>query len=244
VITHGSLFSGIGGFDLGFQWANIKTLWDVEIEPYCQKVLRKNFPDTEIFSDVKKVRAQQLIPVDVISGGFPCQDISTAGNQLGLDGPRSGLWSELFRFVSRIRPRFAVIENVSNLARLGLDRVLTDLASIGYDAEWQCISARAVGANHIRERIWIVAYPRENRSRLLSNDNRDGKKTDGSSSRHKQTDSRSWPEIPAAEFWASNDGLPAWIPDGWAGVGNAIVPQIAEIIGRRLVELLQYKKAA
>ena len=192
MITHGSLFSGIGGFDLGFQWAGIKTIWDVEIEPYCQKVLTKNFPDTEIFSDVKEVHGQMahaeskqggrlqqpgvpahtgtsckrcLPTVDIISGGFPCQDISVAGKQAGITGARSGLWSEFHRIIGELRPRFAVIENVPNLARLGLDRVLADLASIGYDAEWTIISAADVGAPHLRKRIWIVAYPQQSGAR-------------------------------------------------------------------------------
>ena len=162
-LTHGSLFSGIGGFDLGFQWAGIETLWDVEIEPYAQKVLRKNFPNTEIFDDVREVGKHNLKPVDILSGGFPCQDISVAGKQAGIDGERSGLWSEFYRIIGELQPRFVVIENVANLVSLGLGRVLADLAQIGYDAEWQIISANDVGAPHLRKRIWIVAYPPKQR---------------------------------------------------------------------------------
>ncbi len=157
-MTHGSLFAGIGGFDLGFQWAGIETVWQVEIDDYCRQVLARHFPEAERFSDIRDCGAHNLRPVDIISGGFPCQDISVAGKQQGIKGSRSGLWSEMHRVISEIRPRSAVIENVPNLARLGLDRVLADLASIGYDAEWQCISANDVGALHLRKRIWIVAY--------------------------------------------------------------------------------------
>ena len=243
MITHGSLFSGIGGFDLGFQWANIKMLWDVEIEPYCQKVLRKNFPDTEIFSDVREVGKHNLKPVDIISGGFPCQDISVAGKQAGITGTRSGLWSEFHRIIGELLPRFAVIENVPNLARLGLDRVLTNLASIGYDAEWQCISANDIGAPHLRKRIWIVAYPESSQQqREACNDRGPGWTGNNKvSCPEAWSDDRTRPSINIIHI--NMDGLP-YPMDASKGLGNAIVPQIAEIIGRRLVELLQYKKAA
>ena len=165
-MTHGSLFSGIGGFDIGFQWAGIETIWQVEIDDYCLKVLERHFPDAKRFSDIKKVGAHNLEKVDIISGGFPCQDISIAGKRTGITGSRSGLWSEMFRVIGELRPRFAVIENVPNLVKLGLDRVLIDLASIGYDAEWQIISARDLGAWHLRKRIWIVAYPKSQRRAL------------------------------------------------------------------------------
>ena len=158
-MTHGSLFSGIGGFDLGFHWAGIKTVWSVEIDEYARKVFHKNFPDVKQYSDIHEVGAHNLEQVDIISGGFPCQDISVAGKRAGITGARSGLWFEMFRVCSELRPRYIVIENVANLLRLGLDRVLADLASIGFDAEWACISARDVGARHLRKRIWIVAYP-------------------------------------------------------------------------------------
>jgi DNA (cytosine-5)-methyltransferase 1 len=101
--------------------------------------------------------------VDLVTGGFPCQDISIAGKGEGIEGERSGLWTEFKRVISEIRPRFALIENVPALTFRGLDRVLCDLAEIGYDAEWQCISASEVGAWHKRERIWIIAYPTSSR---------------------------------------------------------------------------------
>ena len=158
-MTHGSLFAGIGGFDLGFERAGIETVWQVEIEEFCLKVLERHFPNAKRFKDIREVGAHNLEKVDIISGGFPCTDISIAGKKAGITGKQSGLWSEMFRVIGELRPRFAVIENVPNLVKLGLDRVLIDLASIGYDAEWQIISARDLGAWHLRKRIWIVAYP-------------------------------------------------------------------------------------
>jgi len=164
-MTHGSLFAGIGGFDLGFQWAGIKTLWDVEIDPYCQKVLRKNFPDTEIFSDVKEVGKNNLSPVDIISGGFPCQPWSVAGKQGGTADDRN-LWPEMLRVIRELRPRWVVAENVPNLDTMGyLDVAIDDLESIGYEVRPIEIPAAGVGAPHLRRRIWIVAYAQQTRWR-------------------------------------------------------------------------------
>ena len=158
-MTHGSLFSGIGGIDLGFEWAGIETKWQVEIDDYCQKLLSLRFPHTKKFTDVRKVGSHNLEKVDIISGGFPCQDISVAGKGAGLEGERSGLWTELHRVISELRPRFAFIENVPMLTIRGGTRVISDLTEIGYDAEWTIISAKDVGAWHRRKRIWICAYP-------------------------------------------------------------------------------------
>ena len=159
-MTHGSLFSGIGGIDLGFEWAGIETKWQVEIDDYCQKLLSLRFPHTKKFTDVRKVGSHNLEKVDIISGGFPCQDISVAGKGAGLEGERSGLWTELHRVISELRPRFAFIENVPMLTIRGGTRVIADLAEIGYDCEWQVIGADDVGAWHRRKRIWITAYPK------------------------------------------------------------------------------------
>ena len=161
------LFSGIGGFALAGQWRWGKELDIVgfcEIEEYAQKVLKKNFPDVPIYQDITKLDGTQFKDIDLITGGFPCQDISVAGKGKGLideetgKRTRSGLWSEMHRIISEIRPRFAIIENVPMLTIRGGTRVIADLAQIGYDAEWQIIGADDVGAWHRRKRIWIVAY--------------------------------------------------------------------------------------
>ena len=283
-MKHGGLFSGIGGFSKGFADAGIETIWDVEIEPYAQKVLRKNFPNTEIFTDVKEVHGQEACPmahsegannpqqdreantrgetisrrdteirvesgrccpnclpkIDILSGGFPCQDISVAGKQAGIaDGTRSGLWSEFHRIIGELRPRYVVIENVANLLVLGLDRVLCDLAEIGYDVEWQIISANDVGAPHLRKRIWIVAYPQcgglEGWEEALRQEERRDSNTGydweniGSTGRNGQ-----WHIEPNVGRVAN--GIPFRV-HRLKGLGNAIVPQIAEIIGRRLMEI-------
>jgi DNA (cytosine-5)-methyltransferase 1 len=157
--TVGSLFAGIGGFDLGFERAGFETAWQVEIDPWCRKVLAKNSPNAERFDDVRTVGAHNLSSVDVLVGGFPCQDISNAGLRAGIEGERSGLWGEFARIIGELRPRYVLVENVAALLGRGMGRVLGDLAEIGYDAEWEIVSAADVGAPHLRERVWILAYP-------------------------------------------------------------------------------------
>jgi DNA (cytosine-5)-methyltransferase 1 len=159
------LFAGIGGFTLGLErTGGFRTVAFCEIDKKAQLVLKKHWPDTPIFEDVSALNKDLIdatigVPVDVITGGFPCQDISLAGKGAGLAGERSGLWFQFHRLIKEIQPRYALIENVSALRSRGLDAVLSGLAEIGYDAEWHCIPAAAVGAPHRRDRIWIIAYP-------------------------------------------------------------------------------------
>jgi len=157
-ITFGSLFAGIGGFDLGFERAGMSCRWQVEIDDYANRVLAKHWPEVHRERDITQCGRHNLGPVDVICGGFPCQDISYAGRGAGLDGERSGLFFEAIRVVRELRPRVVVLENVAALLTRGLDRVLGTLAEIGYDAEWHCIPAASVGAPHIRDRVFVLAY--------------------------------------------------------------------------------------
>lgn len=160
------LFAGIGGFSLGLErTGGFETVAFCEIEKFPQAVLRKHWPEVPIYDDVRTLTAERLaadgIAVDVITGGFPCQDISTAGKGAGLAGERSGLFYEIARLVGELAPRYVVLENVAALLGRGLGDVLGTLASLGYDAEWHCIPASHVGAPHRRDRIWIVAYPKD-----------------------------------------------------------------------------------
>ncbi len=156
------LFSGIGGFSLGLErTGGFETVAFCEIEDYPRRVLAKHWPEVHCYEDIRELDATTLqrhgIEVDAICGGFPCQDISTAGNGAGIEGERSGLWSEYARLIGELRPQVVFVENVAALLGRGLDKVLGDLASIGYDAEWHCIPASAVGAPHRRDRLWIIA---------------------------------------------------------------------------------------
>jgi len=248
------LFSGIGGFSLGLERAGMKTVAFCEIEEFPRKVLRKHWPEVPIYEDVRTLTAARLaadgISVDLICGGFPCQDISNAGKKTGIDGERSGLWKEYARLIGEIRPRFVIVENVAALLGRGLSRVLGDLAALGYDAEWNCISAADVGAPHLRERIWIVAYPNSysesdrtiNAETIQAPDmaDSDSAQREGGwvSSRilqeHRNSSGSSWWEAEPALGRVAN-GDPFRV-DRLKGLGNAVVPQIPELIGRAIME--------
>jgi len=153
-----SLFAGIGGFDLGLErTGGFRTIAVAEVDEYASSVLKIRFPDAINIGDVTTA---EFPNADIICAGFPCQDISFAGNGAGLAGKRSGLFWEVVRAIRMVRPGFVVLENVAALLSRGLDVVLWALAEVGYDTEWHCIPASAVGAPHRRDRIWIIAHPR------------------------------------------------------------------------------------
>ena len=265
------LFSGIGGFSLGLERSGgFKTVAFCEVEPFCTKILNKHWPEVPVYGDVRELTAERLaadgIGVDAICGGFPCQDISTAGKGAGIEGERSGLWSEYARLIGELRPRYVFVENVAALLGRGMDRVLGDLAAIGYDAEWHCIPASAVGAPHRRDRIWIMAYAESERP--------------GKAWRHKPSRTSEWftsssktladaasvrqsgswkpkqPQCAAplinrqtirvehgrfSDFWSFEpdvgrvaDGVPDW-SHRLKALGNAVVPQIPELLGRAVL---------
>lgn len=191
MIRIGSAFSGIGGFELGLERAipNSKTLWQVEQNTFCQKILRKHWPDAKIYDDVREVGAHNLEPVDIFCAGFPCQDISVAGKGEGLDGAKSGLWWECFRIISELRPRIIVLENVSAITFRGGREVVGSLASIGYDTEWQVISARMFGAPHIRKRWFLVGYASH------TNNGSEATKIQAGGSQHMVCDTRGWSDV-------------------------------------------------
>lgn len=170
----GSLFSGAGLCDLGFTWAGFEHQWFWRDRPVLPAVLARHWPDTPIYNDVSwPPEVRTWPPVDVLCGGFPCQDVSSAGGRAGIkQGTRSGLWYEYARIIGEIRPRYVVIENVRGLLSRGIEIVLQDLAALGYDAEWEVLPAAALGAPHHRERVFIVAYPHgrlpDGEHRLLS----------------------------------------------------------------------------
>lgn len=172
MLTFGSLFSGIGGLDLGFERAGLQCVWQVEKSEFCRKVLRKHWPDVPQWDDVTTFTGEGFERPDVIAGGFPCQDLSLAGKRGGLEGERSGLWWEFARIIRVLRPRYVVIENVPGIAiPVGPGRpaplgcVLGELARLGFDAQWSLISARSVGSTQLRRRVFIIAYPQGQRSR-------------------------------------------------------------------------------
>lgn len=204
----GSLFSGIGGIELGFEREGFETKWFVEKDAFCQSVLRKHWPKVKIYGDVTSVDFRKTEPIDVLTGGFPCQDISVAGKGKGITGERSGLWKEYFRAIREIRPKFAVIENVSILTKRGLNVILADLAEIGYDAEWLCLQAKDFGAPHRRERIFIIAYPNSNGFNESDSTSKSMEVKVGKVSESKQIRERRIDE--------SATGSPIFITDSWS----------------------------
>lgn len=231
------LFSGIGGFSLGLErTGGFETVAFCEIEPFPRKVLTKHWPGIPIYEDVRTLTADALrrdgIDVDVICGGFPCQDISAAGKRAGLGGARSGLWSHYARLVGELRPRFVIVENSAELLDNGFGDVLGALATLGYDATWECLPAAVFGAPHGRDRVWIVAYPEE-KSGLHEPDIRNGLRG------WLSDDINAWPAnpwgSPAAAICRVDDGLPHRV-DRTGALGNSVVPQIPEMIGRAILQ--------
>jgi DNA (cytosine-5)-methyltransferase 1 len=265
------LFSGIGGFSLGLErTGGFETVAFCEIEPFPRRVLAKHWPGVPCYDDVRTLTADRLaadgiVGIDVITGGFPCQDISLAGRQAGITSEtRSGLWSEITRLTRELRPQFVIVENVSNLLAGPTEqpggwfsRVLGDLAEIGYDAEWHCIPASAIGAHHRRDRIWVLVHPNEGgrdipclqeqeatqqheafRASAARNANsarlaqREGKRSN---------DGPKLSAIIGADWWITEpalgrvaDGVPDRV-DRLKSLGNAVVPQIPELIGRAIL---------
>lgn len=166
MIKIGSLFSGIGGFELGLERAipGAETIWQVEQNKYCQSILKKHWPNATIYDDVRNITQHNVGAVDILCGGFPCQDISTAGKGEGLHGKKSGLWWEMLRIISELRPRIVILENVAAILFRGGCEVVGSLTEIGYCTEWTIISARDQGAPHLRKRWFAVAYPADSNS--------------------------------------------------------------------------------
>jgi DNA (cytosine-5)-methyltransferase 1 len=237
------LFSGIGGFSLGLERAGMRTVAFCEIDPFCRQVLAERWPDVPVHNDVQALAGAAVGPVDVICGGFPCQDISVAGGRAGIRGPRSGLWSEYARLIGELRPRYVIVENVSALLNFGLGTVLGDMAALGLDAEWHCIPASALGAPHQRDRVWVVAYAPGDRCEGQLRQALAQALDDISSQAlgpwhgagHPFEDWRKLMDQP--ELRRMDDGVPSTldIRPRLHAYGNAVVPQIPEIIGRAIM---------
>jgi len=226
------LFSGIGGFSLGLERAGMRTVAFCEIDPYARAVLRKHWPDVRCYEDVRELNADRLaadgIRADVICGGFPCTDISVVGQRAGMAGEQSGLWAEFSRLIRELRPRYVIVENSPSLCVRGLGEILADLADAGYDAEWTGVPAAAIGASHLRTRQWLLAYPSSLGDRLQAYTICSGRIA---------AEYRDW--------WASEPdvgrvahGVPNRV-DRLRCLGNAVVPQVVEVIGRAIMEAYQ-----
>lgn len=242
-LTSIDLFSGIGGFALGLDRAGVKPVAFSEIDAYRSAELKRHWPDVPNYGDIRQFDATRL-SADIVAGGFPCRDTSEANTKgKGLDGEQSGLWREFFRIICEVRPRYAIVENPRRLRWRGLGRILGDLASIGYDAEWHSIRAADIGAPHRRERIFVIAYPDPARGRAfglpcgrMARDHPilSGEKITGGFARFSET---AWPSS-WSDFISNigrvDDGLSAGLAP-FNAYADSIVPQIAQIIGEAIV---------
>ena len=236
-MTFGSLFAGIGGLDLGLERAGMECLWQVEINDYATQVLERHWPGVRRHRDVRTFPPAGDWSVDLICGGFPCQDISYAGTGSGLQGSRSGLFYEAIRVVRLLEPQYVLLENVSALLTRGLGDVLGTLAEIGYDAEWHCIPASSIGAPHRRDRIFIMAdSDREGlqgwNGKGMSECTRERIIGESSSLEGFREQCSQWVTEPDVGRVAH--GIPRRV-DRLKCLGNAVVPQVAEFIGRELI---------
>lgn len=251
----GSLFAGIGGFELGLERAipGAYTLWQVEQEKYCKKVLSKHWPEATIYDDVRNITKNNTKQVDILCGGFPCQDISVAGKGEGLHGKKSGLWWEMHRIIEELQPRAVIMENVAAINIRGLGTVLGSLSQIGYDAEWCTIRASDFGAPHHRARWFCIAYPRTIGYYLSNEKNfstyptslryQRSRRYNPSKYQEKNTNWETNKFITSVQRKAlpflcrEHNGLSSGMgQDMMKALGNAIVPQCSEWIGKKLWE--------
>jgi len=257
-VNYIDLFSGIGGFSLGAYWAGMKfkNHYFSEVDKYCIELYQKRFPDAIPLGDITKINTEELKRYGknwIITGGFPCQDISIAGKGAGIIGKRSGLWFEYWRIIRDLRPRFAIMENVGMLVHRGLREVLGSLAEIGYNAEWTTFRACQIGLPHQRERVWIVTYP----ERSAGNKSMGKRGISFKKQRCAGFRGQSWEQFElvteqmAPSKWRvkgenysrpllvrNDDGLPNRM-DRLKGLGNAIVPQIAQLLFEQIKPYLQ-----
>jgi DNA (cytosine-5)-methyltransferase 1 len=237
-MTFGSLFSGIGGLDLGLERAGMECRFQVEIDPFCRKVLTKHWPEVPKYGDIRETTGESLGYVDLMGGGFPCQDLSCAGRRAGIDGARSGLWAEYARLIGEIRPRFILIENVSGLLVGGaMRRVLGDLFTLGFDAEWRVFRASQFAIPHQRARVFVLAYPEGFRPKsqpiLCGTKPQDPLWKLGEFDYLR--DASILRPIPHGIVHGVANGLSLSV-DRCKSLGNAVVPQVAEWIGRQIME--------
>lgn len=229
-LTVGSLFSGIGGIDLGLERAGMKTLWQIEKDEWCRKVLTKHWPFVRKYEDVTDINWKELEKVDVLCGGFPCQPFSSAGSRKGIEDER-WLWPFFKESIAEIKPKYVIIENSSDLVHSpAIIVILSDLSNLGYNAEWTRIRASAFNAPHPRPRSWIVAYSNNQiKSKISEYDETPClPKICG--------EVRKWPDPP--RNLGVDDGLSKRLDKSrrLKGLGNAVVPQIAEWLGNQIIK--------
>jgi DNA (cytosine-5)-methyltransferase 1 len=241
-MRHLDLFSGIGGFALAARWAGFETVGFCEIEDYPRKVLEKNFPGVPVHRDIKELNGSEYAGVELITGGYPCQPFSVLGKRQGAEDDRH-LWPEMLRIITQARPTWIVAENVIGHITMGLDRVITDLENEGYTTRPVIIPAGAVGARHLRDRVWLISYASgERRQQKPKGTHGNEKENERRGAQLHNEPSGMAEALRGREWWATEpaihklaDGLPArLVRDMNRALGNAIVPQVAYEILRSI----------
>jgi len=238
----GSLFSGIGGIELGLERAGgFETAWFVEWDAYAQAVLRKHWPAVPVYGDVRSIDWATVEPVDVLTGGFPCQDASIANpHGEGISGQRTGLWKHYLEAVRILRPKFVIAENVPNLLNRGFEEVVSDLASVGYDAEWDTLRylvlVEAEGKRFFmeRERLVTIAYPMRQLVEGIREEQPDFTIKEPSQMAGELLERREH-ELPQSPLYGVGDGVYCRV-DRTRCVGNAVSPRMSEAIGKAIKE--------
>jgi len=237
MLTIGSVFSGVGGIDLGLQMAGHgPIIWQIEIDDYCRMVLKKHWPDAVRYEDVTRIKEQELEYVDIICGGSPCQDLSMANcSGDGLAGPRSSLWFDMLRIIRDVGPRWVVFENVGHAGGRWVDAVRFGLANAGYESLPIPIEARFFGAPHRRSRILVVAHAL---GEQLREQPRGGRRArgKGASQPAEHGSHEGWPA--RLHVAAPPDGAPQEMV---RALGNLCMPQMAQIAGE-VINLLMEKE--
>ena len=245
----GSLFAGIGGLELGLERAlpNARTIWQVEIDSFCREILAKHWPHASRYDDIRETESSALARVDLICGGFPCQDISVAGRGGGLAGERSGLWRDFARIVGDLYPRFVVVENVAHGRGRWLPFVRRDLCFLGYRTRAVQVSASDVGAPHRRERVFVIANA-DRESLRVKSERLTARRSRGVRGQGKgiALDDGSARNVAGASRWAARPAL-LRVDDGLSdrlvrarerAIGNAVSPAVSEVIGRMVREMI------
>lgn len=244
-MTFLSLFSGIGGLDLGLERAGMRCVGQVEVDPFCRRVLAKHWPDVPRFEDVRTFDPSCINEqIDVVAGGFPCQPTARCGYQRRQEDHR-WLWPQFARIVREVRPDYVIVENPTGLFDGGIGDVLGDLAALGFDAEWDCLPARTVGAAHSRDRLWLVGYSDcvGQPGQVYPSKLPQAHEADADDSAVGSV-CFAWPPGPGSvdSIPRMADGLSRQLvrtrrKQSHTALGNAVVPQVAELIGRAILAM-------
>lgn len=242
-MTFGSLFAGIGGFDLGLERAGMKCLWQCERDKFCNKVLAKHWPEVTRYDDITTLDVSALAPVDLICGGFPCQPFSVSGKRKGAEDDRF-LWPAMLKVIETVRPTWVLGENVPGLVSMGIENMLFDLENIGYGVRAFVVPACAVGAEHRRDRVWIVAHSEQgvcSSDRISHIDTMEKLGSRWSADQNMPYLGSKWDGLNTDRRTLRDDARFSENVDRIGAVGNSVNVNLVTAIGRMIIEAHQFR---